>query len=90
MSEHVAWPALRVVQLYLGTRRLLALHAAGRLDGDRLGLGLERIELELAALRRVHPGADIVAELLSRPVRLSGPVLLLLGLALLASLLGGS
>lgn len=89
MSGHVTWPALRVVQLYLGTRRLLALHAGGRLDAERLGQGLQRVELELAALRRTHPVADVVAELLARPARLSGPVLLLLGLALLASLLGG-
>lgn len=90
MSKAVTWPALRVVRLYLGTQRLLALHAAGRLDVDRLGQGLQRAELELATLRRDHPVADIVAELLSGPARVSGPVLLLLGLALLASLFGGS
>ena len=90
MTKPVTWPALRVVRLYFGTQRLLALHAAGRIDVDRLGHGLQRVELELAALRRDHPAADILAELLSGPVRVSGPVLLLLGLALLASLFGGS
>lgn len=90
MSRRATWPAFRVVQLYIGARHLLALHAAGRLDAERVDEGLQRVERELAALRGAHPAADVVAELLARPALVSGRVLVLLGLALAASLFGGT